>query len=49
MAEAMNAVFPESKAALHDVDPEVAGIIDDEKTRQWCVTPAACVRCAIMV
>ena len=31
----MQGVFPESHATLKEADPEVFGIIEDEKERQW--------------
>lgn len=34
-ASAMEAVFPECLSTLADADPEVFGIIEDEKRRQW--------------
>lgn len=34
---AMEAVFPESHSTLKAADPEVFGIIEEEKERQWCV------------
>jgi hypothetical protein len=34
-SKAMDSVFPEALAALDNVDPEVASIIEDEKARQW--------------
>lgn len=36
MADSMKRVFPEALTALNKCDPEVAGIIEDEKARQWC-------------
>lgn len=38
-ASAMDLVFPEALKTLKDADPEVFGIIEDEKARQWCVNP----------
>lgn len=35
MADSMKRVFPEALTALQNCDPEVAGIIEDEKARQW--------------
>jgi hypothetical protein len=32
---AMDAVFPESHLRVQEADPEVYGIIQDEKRRQW--------------
>jgi hypothetical protein len=34
-AEAMNAIFPEALTPLKEADPEVYGIVQDEKVRQW--------------
>lgn len=34
---AMDPVFPEAHKTLKDADPEVFGIIEDEKARQWWV------------
>ena len=31
----MKPVFPESLTKLQEADPEVFGIIEDEKQRQW--------------
>jgi hypothetical protein len=31
----MKSVFPEALMSLHEADPEVAAIIEDEKRRQW--------------
>jgi hypothetical protein len=31
----MEAVFPEALKSLKEADPEVYGIIEDEKARQW--------------
>lgn len=33
----MESVFPEALQSLREADPEVFGIIEDEKERQWCV------------
>lgn len=33
----MEGVFPECHSTLKAADPEVFGIIEDEKERQWCV------------
>ena len=33
---AMEGVFPEALKSLKEADPEVYGIIEDEKKRQWC-------------
>ena len=33
----MDAIFPEAHTPLAEYDPEVYGIIEDEKARQWCV------------
>ena len=35
----MEAVFPEALKSLQEADPEVYGIIEDEKKRQWCAFP----------
>ena len=48
---AMKDVFPEALTTLQAADPEVYGIIQDEKKRQWCASwaaasPVAC-RCEI--
>ena len=32
----MQGVFPEALQSLREADPEVHGIIQDEKKRQWC-------------
>jgi hypothetical protein len=32
---ALSAVFPEAHLSLQEADPEVYGIIQDEKKRQW--------------
>jgi hypothetical protein len=32
----MKPIFPESLTQLQEADPEVYGIIEDEKDRQWC-------------
>lgn len=32
---AMDAIFPEALKTLKEADPEVYGIIEDEKARQW--------------
>ncbi len=38
MADAgMKRIFPEALTPLLECDPEVAGIIKDEKARQWWV------------
>lgn len=34
-AGAMQAVYPEALKTLKEVDPDVYGIIEDEKRRQW--------------
>jgi hypothetical protein len=34
---ALKAVFPEALTTLAEADPEVYGIIEDEKQRQWWV------------
>ena len=34
---AMESVFPEALKPLAEYDPEVYGILEDEKKRQWCV------------
>ena len=31
----MDAIFPEAHTPLAEYDPEVYGIIEDEKARQW--------------
>jgi len=33
----MQSVFPEALQSLREADPEVFGIIEDEKKRQWYV------------
>ncbi len=37
----MKPIFPESLTQLQEADPEVYGIIEDEKDRQWCAPAAA--------
>jgi hypothetical protein len=37
----MQAVFPDGLSSLAEADPEVYGIIEDEKRRQWCAPPRA--------
>jgi hypothetical protein len=37
---AMNEIFPDALTPLKEADPEVWGLIQKEKERQWCV----CVR-----
>jgi hypothetical protein len=43
----MQSVFPEALQSLREADPEVFGIIEDEKKRQWYVLtwpdPPGCV------
>ena len=39
-AAGMEAIFPEALASLQAADPEVYGIIQDEKKRQWCAPGA---------
>lgn len=34
-ADVMGAIFPEALSSLKVADPEVYGIIEDEKKRQW--------------
>ena len=34
----MQSVFPESHLTLKVADPEVFGIIENEKERQWCAS-----------
>jgi hypothetical protein len=34
---AMNEIFPDALTPLKDADPEVWGLIQKEKERQWCV------------
>lgn len=36
----MAQVFPEALRSLKEADPEIYGIIQDEKARQWCVLRA---------
>jgi hypothetical protein len=42
----MEGVFPEALTPLSVADPEVFGIIEDEKRRQWCVLWAVATRAA---
>ena len=35
-ASQMQGIFPEALQSLQEADPEVHGIIQDEKKRQWC-------------
>ena len=35
-------VFPEAHMPLVEADPELHGIIEDEKRRQWCVLSLEC-------
>ena len=37
VAAGMEAVFPDAHTPLAQADPEVYGILQDEKARQWCV------------
>jgi hypothetical protein len=39
-AASMAQVFPEALRSLKEADPEIYGIIQDEKARQWCVLRA---------
>jgi len=34
-SKVMSRVFPEARASLKEADPELYGIIQDEKKRQW--------------
>lgn len=44
----MEAVFPEALKTLREADPEVFGIIEDEKKRQWYARASMDVcRCSI--
>ncbi len=36
MSAAMQAVFPDALTPLRECDPEVYGLIQEEKSRQWC-------------
>jgi hypothetical protein len=42
----MQAVFPDGLSSLAEADPEVYGIIEDEKRRQWCAPPRAAAAAA---
>ena len=34
----MDSVFPEARKTLLEADPEVAGLVEEEKRRQWCAS-----------
>ena len=43
----MQAVFPDALTPLRECDPEVYGLIQEEKARQWCVLrPGVCLPAA---
>lgn len=47
MAASMQAVFPDALTPLRECDPEVYGLIQEEKARQWCVLrPGVCLPAA---
>ena len=38
----MESVFPEALRSLREADPEIFGIIEDEKKRQWYAIVVNC-------
>ena len=44
MAAAMQEVFPDALSPLKEADPELWTLVQKEKERQWCASPAAACR-----